>query len=129
VGKGVKIKPKVKIKYPWNLEIGRHCWIGEEVWIDSLSKTVLGDSVCLSQGCMLLCGNHNYKSESFKLITESIVLENGAWIGARSIVTAGVRVGSHAVLLSGSVASSNMEAYTIYRGNPAVAIKKREIAP
>lgn len=31
VGRGVVIKPEVNIKYPWFLEIGNHCWIGEGV--------------------------------------------------------------------------------------------------
>ena len=31
IGKGGRIKPYVKITYPWKLEIGNHCWIGEEV--------------------------------------------------------------------------------------------------
>ena len=36
IGKGVFIKPRVNIKYPWKLEIGNYCWIGENVWIDNL---------------------------------------------------------------------------------------------
>ena len=34
LGVGVVIKPQVKIKYPWKLRVGNHCWIGEQVWID-----------------------------------------------------------------------------------------------
>ena len=29
IGKGVNIKPKVNIKYPWKLTIGDYSWIGE----------------------------------------------------------------------------------------------------
>ncbi|MEQ8838202.1 MAG: hypothetical protein RID07_15455, partial [Lacipirellulaceae bacterium] len=28
IGRGVTIKPHVRIKYPWMLTIGDHCWIG-----------------------------------------------------------------------------------------------------
>lgn len=56
-----------------------------------------------------------------------IVLEHGSWIGAKSIVGPGVRVQSHAVLSMGSVATTTLEAYGIYRGNPAVKIKDRII--
>ena len=54
--------------------------------------------------------------------------EHGAWIGAKRVVGPGVTVANHAVLSLGSVASSNLEAYGIYRGNPAQKIKTRTIA-
>lgn len=125
VGKGVNIKPKVNIKYPWKLDIGNYVWIGEKVWIDNLDKVTICDNVCLSQEAFLLCGNHNFKTETFDLITGPIFLEDGVWIGAKSIVCPGVTCKSHAVLAVGSVATGNLEAYTIYQGNPAVKKKIR----
>ena len=65
IGKGVVIKPQVNIKYPWNLTLGNHVWIGELVWIDNLAKVNIEDNGCVSQGAMLLCGNHDYKKSSF----------------------------------------------------------------
>lgn len=127
VGKGVVIKPGVNIKYPWFLEIGDHCWIGEQVWIDNLTNVVIQSNVCLSQGAMLLTGNHNYKKESFDLMIGRITLEEGVWIGAKSVVCPGVTCRSHAVLAVGSVATQNLEAYTIYQGNPAQAVRRRVI--
>jgi len=127
VGRGVFIKPNVNIKYPWTLEIGDHVWIGEGVWIDNLAKTKLGNNVCLSQGCMLLTGNHDYKKETFDLIVKGIELEEGVWIGAKSVICPGVTCKSHSILSVGSVATKDLESYTIYQGNPAVAVKKREI--
>ncbi len=126
IGKGVVIKPSVNIKYPWRLKIGNHTWIGEKVWIDNLADVEIGDHCCLSQAAMLLCGNHNYKKISFDLITKKIILENGVWIGANTIVTPGVVCESHMVLTVNSVLSQNAEPYKIYSGNPAKLIKTRE---
>lgn len=125
IGKGVVIKPNVNIKYPWKLTFGNHVWIGEKVWIDNLDEVVIGDHSCISQGAMLLCGNHNYSKSSFDLITKPIHLENGVWIGAFSIVTPGVKCGSHSVLAVKSVATKNLEDYYIYQGNPAVKVRER----
>lgn len=125
IGEGVIIKPGVNIKYPWKLSIGSHCWIGENVWIDNLDNVIINNHVCISQGAFLLCGNHDYKSSSFDLLIKPIILESGSWIGAMSIVAPGVKVGQHAVLALGSVASKDLEAYQIYRGNPAEIVKKR----
>jgi putative colanic acid biosynthesis acetyltransferase WcaF len=127
IGVNVVLKPKVNIKYPWFLEIRDQVWIGENVWIDNLTLVTIESNVCLSQGCMLLTGNHNYTKSTFDLIVRPITIEKGAWIGAKATVCPGVQVGSHAVLTVNSVATTHLEAYGIYQGNPAKYIKTRNI--
>jgi putative colanic acid biosynthesis acetyltransferase WcaF len=127
IGAGLIIKPSVNIKSPWLLNVGAHCWIGEHVWIDNLVPVSLGDNCCLSQGAMLLTGNHNYKKSTFDLITGEIHLEEGVWIGAKAVVCPGVKCRSHALLTVGSVATSTLEAYSIYQGNPAQKVRERVV--
>ncbi|MBN8703614.1 MAG: WcaF family extracellular polysaccharide biosynthesis acetyltransferase [Bacteroidetes bacterium] len=127
IGKMVVVKPGVNIKYPWKLSIGDNSWLGERVWIDNLTNVTIEANCCISQGAMLLTGNHNYKKQTFDLIVGEIVLEEGVWIGAQSVVCPGVVCGSHAVLTVGSVATKTMEPYFVYQGNPAIQVKKREI--
>lgn len=127
IGSGVEIKPCVNIKYPWLLTIGNNVWIGENVWIDDLVMITIGSDVCLSQGATLLTGSHNYKKTTFDLITGHVVLEDGVWIGAGAIVNLGVTACSHAVLSSGSVATKNLETWSVYQGNPAVKVRNRVI--
>lgn len=124
IGKGVIIKPFVNIKYPWNLTIGDYTWIGENVWIDNLVLTSIGSNCCLSQGAMLLCGNHDYKKETFDLIVGEIHIKDGAWIGAKSLVCPNVTIQKNAVLSAYSMATTNLEEAYIYSGAPAQ--KKRE---
>lgn len=127
IGVGVTIKPGVNVKYPWLLEVGNHCWIGEDVWIDNLAKVTIEDNVCISQGAMLLCGNHNYKKTTFDLIVDEIALKEGAWIGAKTVVCPGVTLKTHSILSVGSLANKDLEAYAIYQGNPAIKIRERNI--
>jgi putative colanic acid biosynthesis acetyltransferase WcaF len=127
VGDGVIIKPDVNIKYPWKLTIGNYTWIGEGVWIDNLDQVTIGNHCCISQGAMLLCGSHDYKKETFDLITKPITLEEGAWVGAQSLVCPGVTLFSHSVLAAGSVATTHLNAFSVYQGNPAIFKRKREI--
>ncbi|MDO3627480.1 WcaF family extracellular polysaccharide biosynthesis acetyltransferase [Mucilaginibacter sp. BT774] len=127
LGISVTIKPYVNIKYPWNLTIGDNAWIGENVWLDSLEMITIGANACISQGATILTGSHNYKKATFDLITAPVTLEDGVWIGAGAIVNQGITIASHAVLTSGSVATRDMEAYTIYQGNPAVKTRTRHI--
>ena len=127
VGIGVIIKPNVNIKYPWKLKVGDYVWIGEGVWIDNLDFVSIGSHSCISQGALLLCGNHDYSKSSFDLMVKPIVLEEGVWIGAKSVVCPGVIIGSHGVLSAGSVLFNDINPYEIYRGNPAEKIKTRSI--
>lgn len=127
IGDNVVIKPSVNIKYPWKLRIGNYCWIGEHVWIDNLDRVTLENNVCISQGAFILCGNHNYKLTSFDLMISPVLLREGSWVGAKSIVSPGVTLESHAVLSLGSVATSDLEPYSIYQGNPAIKVKERRI--
>ncbi|MGB0402643.1 MAG: WcaF family extracellular polysaccharide biosynthesis acetyltransferase [Salibacteraceae bacterium] len=127
IGSGVVIKPKVNIKYPWFLEIGENTWVGEDVWIDNLAKVKIGKNCCLSQGALLLTGNHNYKKIEFDLITQEIIIEDGAWVGAKAIVTPGTKMGSHSILSVGSVSTGALEPYHVYQGNPAIKIRERII--
>ena len=128
IGKGVFIKPSVNIKYPWKLQIGSHVWIGENVWIDNLSLIKIEDNVCLSQGVLLLTGSHDHTKTTFDFISNDIVLQEGVWIGANAVVAGGVTCKSHSILGINSVAESDLEAYVIYKGNPAIPVLTRIIS-
>lgn len=125
VGNGIVIKPSVNIKFPWKLVIGNNVWIGENVWIDNLDTVIIGSDVCISQGAMLLTGNHDYTLSSFDYKNAPIELEDGVWIGSKSVVCPGVICKSHSILAVGSIATKHLESYTIYQGNPAKEVRKR----
>lgn len=127
VGRGTVIKPRVNIKYPWRLQLGDNVWIGEGAWIDNLGDVVIGDNSCLSQGCLLLTGNHDYKDPRFTLLVSGITIEQGVWVGARSTVCPGVRMGRNSVLTVGGVLQSNTEPNGIYAGIPAARVRERKL--
>lgn len=127
VGTGLVIKTKVRIKNPWRLMIGDNCWIGESVWIDNLDDVVLEDNVCLSQGALLLTGNHDYTLPDFPYRLGKIHLEDGVWIGAQCVVCPGVICKSHSILTVNSVATKQLQAFEIYAGNPAVFVRNRKL--
>jgi len=124
IGKDVRIKPGIQIKYPWKLEIGDYSWLAD-CYIENLDQVIIAENCCISQEAVLITGNHNYSHSSFDLMVAPITLEEGAWVGAAAKVGPGVTLHSHAVLTMGSVATSNLLPYSIYQGNPAVKIKER----
>ena len=129
IGVGVVIKPRVNVKFPWNLEVGAHSWIGEGVWIDSLARVTIGESACLSQGVMIETGNHDWSKPTFDLIVKEVVVEDGAWAAVKALLLPGARLASHAVLGAGSVLSGDTEPYGVYVGVPARKVKDRVIRP
>lgn len=127
IGKHCVIHPGVNIKLPWNLDIGDHVWIGQRAWLDNVALLTIEDNVNISQGVYIIPGGHDYKKVDHPSTFGPVYLEEGCWIGAHSMVTENVRVGTHAVLAANSVASRDMEPYMIYRGNPAVPVRERVI--
>ena len=129
VGGGVVIKPGVRVKYPWRLEIGEHAWVGEDAWIDNLEQVTIGAHACVSQGVYLCTGNHDWSDPAFGLIVKPITIGDCAWVGARATVCPGVKVGEGAIVTAGGVAMKAVPPYEIHGGNPAEFVRTREIGP
>ena len=103
IGAGLVIRPHVRIKYPWKLTVGDHCWIGQEVWIDNLENVTLGDNVCISQAAYLCTGSHNHRSPTFELIVKPILIGDGAWLAARCTILQGAIIGPGVVVPACSI--------------------------
>lgn len=127
IGKGVVIKPGVRVKFPWRLKIGDYSWIGEEVWVDNLAEVTIGSHSCLSQGAYLCTGSHDWNDPRFALITRSIHLRDGCWVGARASLSPGTRLEDGAVVTMGSVASGRLAAWTVHTGIPAQPTRQRQL--
>jgi putative colanic acid biosynthesis acetyltransferase WcaF len=127
IGRGVIIKPYVRIKYPWRLSIGDHSWIGESVWIDNLDEVKIGKNCCISQGVVMICGNHRYDKIQFDLFTKPISIEDGAWIGAKCVLLPGSIIQHHCVLNAGITFSGMAEPNTIYSMDHKFSLKRRNI--
>ena len=128
IGRHVMIKPGVRVKFPWLLQIGDHTWIGEDVWIDNLAEVEIGDHCCLSQGAYLCTGNHDWSRPSFDLVVRPIRIQSQSWLAARSVVGPGVTVREGAVLGLGSVAVHDLQAWHVHLGSPARPVRLRVVA-
>ena len=125
IGKGGKIKPYIRVSEPWNLLIGDHCWLGENIWIDNLANVSIGNRVCISQEVYICTGNHDYKKELFDLILKAIIVEDDCWLAAKSVISPGSILKQGSIASLGSVVSGTLNSNGIYKGNPATLIKYR----
>lgn len=119
IGRGVVIRSRVHISFPWRFECGDHVWIGDEVLILSLAPVRLGSHVCLSQRAFLCTGSHNHRQPGFDLITAPIEIGDGCWVGAQAFVGPAVTLGRGAVVAAGAVVVRSVPPETVVGGNPA----------
>jgi len=107
--------------------------IGERTII-GLGNTVIGpvnigNDVMFAQNVVVSGMNHSYEDISLppskqKDICLQITIGDNVWIGANSVVTAGVSIGKHSIIGGGSVVTKNIPAYSVAVGNPAKVIKR-----
>lgn len=119
VGCGVVIRSRVNISFPWNVRIGDHVWIGDEVVILSLAPVTIASHVCISQRAFLCTGSHRFHSETFDLITKPIVIEEGCWVGATVFIAPGVTLQSGTMCAAGAVVLKSAGPNEVLVGNPA----------
>jgi putative colanic acid biosynthesis acetyltransferase WcaF len=110
VGPGVVIRHRVRVHWPWKLEIGRDSWIGEGVWILNLEPVTIGADVCLSQEAFICTGSHDRRSPTFEYDNGPVAIGDGAWVAAQAVVLRNVRVGPGAVIGARAVVARDVAA-------------------
>ncbi|MGV3505110.1 MAG: acyltransferase [Adhaeribacter sp.] len=109
------------------VRIGHHSFIGlSNVIIGPVS---IGNHVILAQHIVVSGLNHGYEDIGTPISQQAcqvkpIVIEDACWIGANSVITAGVHIGRHAVVAAGSVVTRDVPAYSVVAGNPARLLKQ-----
>ena len=119
--------PASRVWAPWNLQCADHVAAADGAEIYNPSPVELGSHVILSQDSYLCGATHDYNDAAFPLLAYRMQVGAHAWICARASVAPGVRVGEGAVLGLGSVATRDLEPWTVYSGHPAQAIRKRQV--
>jgi putative colanic acid biosynthesis acetyltransferase WcaF len=124
IGTGCRFVHPLRVKAPWNLEVGDHCWFGVDVWIYNQAPIRIGSHVCISQGTFLSAGSHDV-STTMDLRVAPIVIEDGVWITSKCVVQMGVTIGRSAVVTPLSVVHRSLDAEGVYGGNPCRLLRKR----
>ena len=125
LGPNCHFYPGSKVWAPWNLICADQVTAGDGAEIYNPAPITLGSHAILSQDAYLCGATHDYDDPAFPLLAYATQVGAYAWICARASVAPGVQVGEGAVLGLGSVATRNMEAWTVYAGAPAVKVKER----
>jgi putative colanic acid biosynthesis acetyltransferase WcaF len=87
-----------------------------------------GSHVIVSQDAFLCGATHDYDDPAFPLLAYAMEFGPYCWVCARAIVAPGVSLGEGAVLGLGSVATRDLEPWSVYAGMPATKVKDRRRA-
>ncbi|MEJ2880808.1 acyltransferase [Pedobacter sp. GR22-6] len=109
-----------------NIIIGENTLIGMSNVI--IGPARLGNNIIIAQNVVMSGLNHNYQDISIPIVeqnvsTAEIIIEDDCWIAANVVITAGVKIGKHAVIGGGSVVTKDVPPYSVVAGNPAKLIK------
>ena len=125
LGPVCKIYPRARIWAPWNLRCGRRVAIADDAVIYNPEQVTLESNAIVSEQAYLCGASHDYNSPAFPMIARPIHIGRYAWICARATVQMGVTVGEGAVLALGSVATRDLDPWSIYGGIPARLMGRR----
>ena len=119
------VRASARVWNPRNLAMGPYALLGPGVECYNIAPVRLGARTVVSQGAHLCTGSHDLRDRDFQLVARRIVLEDQVWIAAGAFVGPGVVAGQGAVLGAHAVAFTALASWTVYRGNPAAAVKRR----
>jgi putative colanic acid biosynthesis acetyltransferase WcaF len=120
IGRGVLLRPRLRVRFPWKLSIGDRSWIGEDVWLHNQDQLTIGSDAVVSQGTFVTTGSHAHRRD-MALVTAPVVIGDGAWVTARCIVLGGSRIGRSALVTPGTVVSGDVPAGMVFgQGNGRV---------
>jgi putative colanic acid biosynthesis acetyltransferase WcaF len=125
VGKGVLLRPSVRVTYPWRVSIGDYAWIGDDVVLYSLGAIEIGENVVISQRSYICAATHNHEKPSFDIVSKAVKIEDQVWIATDVFVGPGVTIRRGALVGARSSVFSDMPEAMLCLGSPAKPIKPR----
>jgi maltose O-acetyltransferase len=131
LGRDCVLLPGIRIAYPERLTLGDGVGIEKGTLINAAGGVTIGSHTVISFECVILSGNHRYL-DGAKLpfdevdIEKPVVIGENVWMGYRSMVVPGVKVGEGAVIAMGAVVASDVPRLAIVGGCPARILKLRD---
>jgi putative colanic acid biosynthesis acetyltransferase WcaF len=126
IGSNCHIYPGARIWAPWNLRCADAATIADEAEIYNPWIITLGSHAIISQQAYLCTASHDIDDAAFPMTGAPIHVADYAWVCARATVLPGVTLHPGAVLALASVATRDLDAWSLYAGVPARFCRKRQ---
>lgn len=127
IGNNVHIYNSAKIYMPWNLEVGDWSCIGESALVYNLGIVKIGKYVTVSHKVHICAGTHDYSKPDFPLLKPPINIGASVWLCADCFIGPGVVVEEGAIVGARSVVTKSVSSFDIVAGNPAKKVGDRKM--
>lgn len=84
-------------------KIGNNCFFNHNCSITCLERISIGNRCTFGNNVVIVDHDHSIHGEKTEFVTDPVVIEDGAWIGANVVILKGVTIGKEAVIAAGSV--------------------------
>lgn len=125
LGRRSIIYGKFEIRNQWKIKVGKNTSIGHKCTLDGRGGITIGNNVNMSSEVMVWTWQHDYNDPNFGITAGEVIIEDYAWISARTIILPNTKIGKGAVVAAGAVVTKNVEPFDIVAGIPAKVIGKR----
>ena len=127
MGKETIITPPFWCDYGYNITVGDNFYSNHGMIITDGAKVTFGDNVFIAPNCCFTTAEHAIDPEMRKAgveIAKPITVGNNVWIGAGSIILAGVEIGDNTVIGAGSVVTKSIPRNVVAVGVPCKVLRK-----
>ena len=107
------------------LIIGKFCMIASDVTFIMNGANHLNDAITTYPFAIFGADWSNAMEGKKYPNKGNTIIENDVWIGYKSTIMPGIKIGDGAIVATNSVVTKDVEPYTVVGGNPAKAIRKR----
>ena len=116
-----------------NIVVGENTWIGPRCrfYSDITADISIGKNCDIAPEVAFVTGSHEISDKSRRAgrgFCESIIVEDGCWIGARVTIMGGVTIGAGSIIGAGSFVNRNISSNRIAVGVPAKVIRQLDDA-
>ncbi len=122
-----RVYPRARIWAPWNLVMGEHSCIGDDVEVYCVRPITLGRYSTVSQYSFLCGATHDHTDPEHPLIPSPITIGHRCWVAADVFIAPGVTIGDGTVVGARSSVFSDLPEWVVATGTPARPRRSRKL--
>ncbi len=125
IGNDSSISMHCQLLSPWKIKIGDNVSINQFVYLDGRGTLTIHNNVNIGRATYIHTGSHEYNDTNFGYYEKKVIIHCDSWIASNVIILPGVVVNNGAVVGAGSIVTKDLEEYSMNVGNPAAKVKSR----